>query len=158
MTYREHNEALCPKCRETLTLQTAQGVGLGFCQACHGLWLSARALQTILLQRGSQNAAQVIPHLDMGFSHESKRLCVSCQKRLLVRRIMDVEIDYCPQCKGVFLDPGELDAIALGEFSMDPNAISEEFASDQETLLKGIGKIVFGRRATIFDIFDDFSG
>jgi len=39
---------------------------------------------------------------------------------------------------------------------MDPNALYEAFASDQENLLTGIGKILFGRhRTSIFDIFSD---
>jgi len=37
--------------------------------------------------------------------------CPHCDVRLLVSERQGVEIDYCPQCRGVWLDRGELDKI-----------------------------------------------
>ena len=38
-------------------------------------------------------------------------LCPSCQVDLHMTERQGVEIDYCPKCRGVWLDRGELDKI-----------------------------------------------
>ena len=38
-------------------------------------------------------------------------LCPACQVNLVMSERQGVEIDYCPQCRGVWLDRGELDKI-----------------------------------------------
>lgn len=38
-------------------------------------------------------------------------LCPSCQAPLVTKMRFDVEIDFCPRCRGVWLDRGELDKI-----------------------------------------------
>ncbi len=37
--------------------------------------------------------------------------CPNCNANLLMTDRHGVEIDYCPQCRGVWLDRGELDKI-----------------------------------------------
>ena len=46
--------------------------------------------------------------------------CPACRVNLVMSERNGVEIDYCPQCRGVWLDRGELDKIlerAASEFS-----------------------------------------
>lgn len=38
-------------------------------------------------------------------------LCPICSVELAMTTRQDVEIDYCPKCRGVWLDRGELDKI-----------------------------------------------
>lgn len=38
-------------------------------------------------------------------------LCPNCQTELKMTERQTIEIDYCPQCRGVWLDRGELDKI-----------------------------------------------
>jgi uncharacterized protein len=55
--------------------------------------------------------------------------CPSCQTTDL--RIADrqgIEIDYCPQCRGVWLDRGELDKIIERSASLQPYQEVEERA------------------------------
>ncbi len=42
---------------------------------------------------------------------QSEMLCPSCQVPLAMAERQGVEIDYCPRCRGVWLDRGELDKI-----------------------------------------------
>lgn len=35
--------------------------------------------------------------------------CPSCNETLLMTERNSIEIDYCPKCRGVWLDKGELD-------------------------------------------------
>lgn len=37
--------------------------------------------------------------------------CPSCDTTLVLAERQGIEIDYCPQCRGVWLDRGELDKI-----------------------------------------------
>lgn len=38
-------------------------------------------------------------------------LCPACKVDLVMSERQNVEIDYCPKCRGVWLDRGELDKI-----------------------------------------------
>ena len=37
--------------------------------------------------------------------------CPNCKTTLLITDRQGIEIDYCPQCRGVWLDRGELDKL-----------------------------------------------
>lgn len=49
--------------------------------------------------------------------------CPHCQVPLAITERQGVEVDYCPQCRGVWLDRGELDKIlerAARQFDAPP--------------------------------------
>jgi uncharacterized protein len=49
--------------------------------------------------------------------------CPKCNQHLVMSERHGVEIDYCPECRGVWLDRGELDKIlerSSGEVSRRP--------------------------------------
>jgi len=54
--------------------------------------------------------------------------CPNCNVSLIITERSNVEIDYCPECRGVWLDRGELDKI-----------IERSSRSDQRTQSKGYG-------------------
>mgnify|MGYP001294654829 CR=1 FL=1 len=37
--------------------------------------------------------------------------CPNCNEKLVMSERQGIEIDYCPECRGVWLDKGELDKI-----------------------------------------------
>lgn len=45
--------------------------------------------------------------------------CPVCQVPLVMSDRQGVEIDYCPQCRGVWLDRGELDKIIERSVALD---------------------------------------
>lgn len=50
--------------------------------------------------------------------------CPVCNLALLMTEKQGIEIDYCPQCRGVWLDRGELDKIierSTSEMSQGPS-------------------------------------
>lgn len=52
-------------------------------------------------------------------------LCPACQVDLAMSVRQNIEIDYCPKCRGVWLDRGELDKIiekSAAEAAPDPFA------------------------------------
>jgi Zn-finger nucleic acid-binding protein len=46
--------------------------------------------------------------------------CPTCNLDLQMTERQGVEIDYCPQCRGVWLDRGELDKIIERSLSVQP--------------------------------------
>ncbi|WP_187262249.1 TFIIB-type zinc ribbon-containing protein [Pontibacter beigongshangensis] len=54
--------------------------------------------------------------------------CPSCHETLLMSDKKGIEIDYCPNCRGVWLDRGELEKII--ERSADHYAKKENYDSD----------------------------
>ena len=46
--------------------------------------------------------------------------CPSCNVELKISERQGIEIDYCPQCRGVWLDRGELDKLIERSSSVTP--------------------------------------
>lgn len=55
--------------------------------------------------------------------------CPSCKVPLVMSERQGVEIDYCPQCRGVWLDRGELDKIIERQAAEAPRAQPQPQAS-----------------------------
>lgn len=49
-------------------------------------------------------------------------LCPACRVDLVMSERQGIEIDYCPKCRGVWLDRGELDKIIERSASEDAHA------------------------------------
>ncbi len=47
--------------------------------------------------------------------------CPVCKTKLLMSEKQGIEIDYCPDCRGVWLDRGELDKIIEKSISAEYN-------------------------------------
>lgn len=56
--------------------------------------------------------------------------CPSCDELLIMAERQGVEIDYCPKCRGVWLDKGELDKII--EKSSAEQALHEQKQYDKK--------------------------
>jgi hypothetical protein len=40
------------------------------------------------------------------------RRCIKCAHTLELRKVLDVEVDFCPSCRGLWLDEGEVSQLA----------------------------------------------
>jgi Zn-finger nucleic acid-binding protein len=49
-------------------------------------------------------------------------LCPTCKTPLTMSERQGIEIDYCPTCRGVWLDRGELDKIIERSAAQQPSA------------------------------------
>jgi Zn-finger nucleic acid-binding protein len=54
--------------------------------------------------------------------------CPSCNETLLMSEKKGIEIDYCPNCRGIWLDRGELEKII--ERSADHYSKKENYEAD----------------------------
>ncbi len=50
--------------------------------------------------------------------------CPVCQVELKIYERQSIEVDYCPQCRGVWLDRGELDKIIEASLSEKPAPVA----------------------------------
>ena len=61
----------------------------------------------------------------------STLLCPACMVELKITDRQGVEIDYCPQCRGVWLDRGELDKM-IGRTRSGTSRRYEEYDDDDD--------------------------
>jgi len=119
----------CPQCNLDMDLPAASGQPARHCSACSGTWISGRALHDLLEDGDDPSGiAQTLDSMeDLEFS-PSRRRCPSCAGRNLKAVIIeDTELDFCPSCKGLFFDPGELERVFPGihELSRGPRRADE---------------------------------
>lgn len=58
--------------------------------------------------------------------------CPVCKVELKIADRQGVEIDYCPKCRGVWLDRGELDKLIERESEMEGRAVSTFSRSERQ--------------------------
>ena len=92
--------------------------------------------------------------------------CPVCNIELLLAERQGIEIDYCPQCRGVWLDRGELDKLIERGTSvslLEPQRSSrrrrdDEPDDDDDDLPRGYERVHHGRRerrgSFLGDLFD----
>lgn len=61
--------------------------------------------------------------------------CPNCNETLLMSDKNGIEIDYCPNCRGIWLDRGELDKII--ERSTDHYSKKENYQKDYDRYSSG---------------------
>ena len=84
--------------------------------------------------------------------------CPACgDTRLALTERQGVEIDYCPDCRGVWLDRGELDKLidrAAGEPGRDTPKAEAHSARDDDYDAERPGKRGRRRESFLGDLFD----
>jgi Zn-finger nucleic acid-binding protein len=103
---------VCVKCTSILDRTTVGEVEVDLCPSCGGLWLDAGELERI--GRGS---AEDLFELNQALTgsptpespSETQQSCPACPGTLKQIKLGNVQIDFCTQCQGMFLDKGELE-------------------------------------------------
>ena len=106
---------LCPRTRTPLKKVTLDGITLDISEACGGVWFDNFELRKFADVEDSAGDALVEllePYYCAEIDHEERLSCPRCDGIVLMRSFyspkMQVEIDTCPSCGGVWLDPGDL--------------------------------------------------
>lgn len=105
----------CPACSNNLTEVRHGDVLLDECPVCQGIWLDKGELEALaakthdlparLLKPRSKTALRVRP--------EGTRPCPRCSRLLQGQLVSGVRLDLCPDCRGLWLDQGELNQLLL---------------------------------------------
>ena len=83
--------------------------------------------------------------------------CPVCRVPLAMSDRQGVEIDYCPQCRGVWLDRGELDKIIERSATQTPTRAAPGYAQHGGPAHSGYGhggKHYKKRKSWLEEIFD----
>jgi len=96
--------------------------------------------------------------LDLNRSSQPKGMnCPHCHVALSMSSREGIEIDYCPQCRGVWLDRGELDKIIERSTPEAPEerAPKQAYRDDDRDDYKRSGK--YKKKSWIAEIFDELT-
>lgn len=94
----------CPRDGTTLLEVDRDGVAIDRCGSCGGLWFDAKELKRVADDREVEKlATRVHEH-----SKASAFACPRCQGACVRAYCGEVEVDTCADCRGVWLDAGEL--------------------------------------------------
>lgn len=130
MSTKPHSLRFCPVCRSALRIIHVDDVAIDFCPQCRGSWFEMNELQAVYERRESLSSllTPALPNLvrdpvlcTQCGNHSSRPakvcsrckapldfLCPHCQKPLETTNRNGLIVDCCRECKGVWLDGGEL--------------------------------------------------
>ena len=108
----------CPACGGAMTEVQVGDVKIDACKdGCGGLWFDSWELKTV--DEPTESAGESL--LDVGrnpqvrVDHSKRFECPRHPGIVMMRHFWSVKrkvtVDECPQCRGIFLDPGELESI-----------------------------------------------
>lgn len=87
--------------------------------------------------------------------------CPVCNVDLVLSERQGIEIDYCPKCRGIWLDRGELDKILEKSIESDKgvnpkqrNNINEYYHDDDDYKHRSHGNYRHKRKSFLGDLFD----
>jgi uncharacterized protein len=99
----------CPNCDAELAPAKRHGVDVEYCNACNGMWLTAQELEEL-----EDEAFDLGKKGTLVFEPEaSARKCPACSGALqrFQYRDYDLQLDFCPDGHGYWLDAGEDDRV-----------------------------------------------
>jgi len=136
----------CVKCTSVLDKATVGDIEVDLCPKCGGLWLDYGEVARLAalpdedlaplkaLLRGEAGPPPV--------PSETKVPCPACPGKLKEVVLGTIRVDYCPECKGLFLDKGELEAAIeavrpkIRAAASHVVAVAAKTAQDSETAQK----------------------
>ena len=101
----------CPRCKEPLWLVKVDTLGpdveIDECHRCGGSWYDRGELAVHITDEHVRTRLTNFP----GVGHDSTIACPRCGGKMKLRHEDEVEVDFCTECRGVWLDLGEEDAL-----------------------------------------------
>jgi uncharacterized protein len=84
--------------------------------------------------------------------------CPVCKVDLLITDKQGIEIDYCPKCRGIWLDRGELDKIIERsneyDIKFESRKKDREYRDDDDYKYKSQGYHKHKRKSFLGELFD----
>ncbi len=101
---------MCPKCDLPLAPDSC---GIKRCRDCGGVWLDADSMAAAEQEERFRGRLRQLQDLVANsWETASPYDCPDCSgRKLVMRRIGNVDVEWCPQCRSIFLDVGELPQI-----------------------------------------------
>jgi len=108
----------CPRCNIELTNKTIIDfkyfLNIDYCSSCGGIWLDNGELAR--LEKTIEPTFYEIRKIPKNQEQLEVLKCPSCDNSKILQKAQHqrdkhVIMDYCPVCKGIWLDTGEIEAI-----------------------------------------------
>jgi Zn-finger nucleic acid-binding protein len=129
----------CPDCNADLVQKKRDGVEMEFCPSCQGMWLTRQELAQLedeVFDFGDNEKGSLM----LG-SSPSTRKCPQCNNamRTFEYRFYDLELDFCPDQHGYWLDADEdkrvLELMKKEEKNLGRTVLAEDrFAAHRQYL------------------------
>jgi Zn-finger nucleic acid-binding protein len=106
----ENESRYCPECNLRMNKTSVEGVELDVCRVCSGIWFDHNELSQIVgivKQHGCEDSDFLFERADCS-SRQRLRPCPKCRKSMEIVEYDGVEVDVCNDCRGIWLDKGEL--------------------------------------------------
>ncbi len=107
----------CPRDNNKLQTRQIWEIEGNDCPMCHGIWLSYPEIKTLYVKGALSVPAQVYSKEEAicNYKHwESNIHCPVDNKQMETYDLESLQIDICPDCKGLWLDYGEFEKLWLG--------------------------------------------
>lgn len=115
----------CPRCQEALWLVNlkhfGENVEIDVCKRCGGSWYDWDELAVHVDDPHVRERLTNFPEV----GKTSAIACPRCGSGMKLRHEKEVEVDFCPECRGVWLDLGEEDALRY-QMEWDAHTEAEE--------------------------------
>ena len=141
----------CPKCRVELKTQLLQKIQVDRCPRCGGNWLDFEELDQLedtVFDKDSLKGSIILR------THPGNLNCPKCGKvmKKFNYRLYDLEIDYCGDKHGFWLDKGEENRV-IAIMKEEVQKTAREFSSEDEwvSMLRKLKSKSFVSR--LFDLF-----
>ena len=117
-------EIVCPKCSKTMMQIFLNFSGstilIDNCAECGSYWYDKGELDKVL----EEDELERMLNLKMPKGPGSRFPCPRCENKLAAKMLLNVEIDQCRSCSGIWLDKDEIGQIkAACRAGMDPNTL-----------------------------------
>jgi Zn-finger nucleic acid-binding protein len=131
----------CPIDGYPLVPQVIGTASIAVCEKCSGIWFTREALLHPSVDPASLPPASRAPVPATG---RRRRLtsCPVCRRRLLGERVEGIDIDRCVHCAGVWLDPGEYDAVRHRIDRSHPGPLPQAKSDSAGSSTFGVGDAV----------------
>ncbi|KAA3620378.1 MAG: hypothetical protein DWQ05_00095 [Calditrichaeota bacterium] len=106
----------CPVCKIELNKKSIKGIEVDECEKCEGIWCDNDELKQVKDKTDSDlnwMDFDIWKHPERFKAKSAKNHCPNCKQAMDVLDYDNtkIEIDYCKQCKGTWLDKNELENI-----------------------------------------------
>lgn len=139
----------CPKCGKELESRVLGPIDVDECETCKGVWLDAGELGKVE-EAADPNINwldfEIWKHPENFKSKESELKCPSCLENTVAIEYghTEVNINYCPSCRGIWLDKDELPKIIE---SLENEVAEKTFSDYVHESLREAKEVVTGHES-----------
>lgn len=129
----------CPNCNSELQTEKRQGTDISQCGSCSGILLSeVNSLK--IIPEVEQYAVLQEKSTDEVVLADSERDCPACDIKYKMLNYKDVELDFCPKCRGIWFDKNELESIK-SYMEKCKNSVQEQSGSGSIGMASTLGDV-----------------